>query len=357
MKEDIFNALEPLPHPVYFVCKNQKIWGDVMRGEKAARMGDLHDRFRDAKDSWGTQPYIQLKQRGLDVHLVPKLVPGKICIVSYDQLQISDLPYQSFVVCCRHDRGVPHICNQSIVQNQENILRASDFFLPHWPQPYITPRDKSRGARVETIAYKGRLLNLAEPFRSESFRRKLNELGFQLQVSPEEESARVADSRDYSQVDVTLAVRDCTEYNLSLKPASKLFNAWIAGTPAILGPESAFQQLRKGPLDFCEVRTPEEVLNTLTLLRDNPSLYTAMVKNGQSRAQEFGASGVAQKWRDLLAVPIAKEYSKWLSDSFGIKRFLDPLGLAVQAIQHRKARKYFSQNIHNGKRPVNGKSL
>jgi hypothetical protein len=45
---------------------------------------------------------------------------------------------------------------------------------------------------------------------------------------------------DYSTDDLVLAVRDLTEKDALVKPASKLVNAWIAGVPALLGPEPAF---------------------------------------------------------------------------------------------------------------------
>lgn len=343
-------ALPQLPFPVYFICKNRALWSDVMEGRVPPRLEDLHDRFRDARDSWSTQPYIQLKQRGLDVHLVPELVPGKICIVTYDQLIISERPYQSYVVCCRHDRGIPRICEQTIVQNKDNVFGPTDHYLPHWPQPFIEPRDPARGTRVERVSYKGRLLNLAEPFRSPDFLSELKARGFELAVSPEEDAARVRDSRDYTAVDVVLAVRNCTEYNLSIKPPSKLLNAWIAGCPALLGPESAYQQLRKSELDYFEVRSPQDIIDCLEKLRQNPDLYRAMVENGHRRAEEFSLDNIARQWRDLLAGPIADGYRKWC-EAGPISRHLGrPLRFGVQALQHRVERKRFKRQIFEGPR-------
>ncbi len=343
-------VLPQLPHPVYFVCKNRDQWGDLMQGKVPPRLEDLHDRFRDARDSWSTQPYIQLKQRGLDVHLVSQLVPGQINIVTYDQLIISEHPYKSYVVCCRHDRGIPRICEQTIVQNKDNIFGPTDHYLPHWPQPFIEPRNPARGTRVERVSYKGRLLNLAEPFRSPEFLANLKSQGFELVVSPEEDAARVRDSRDYSDVDVVLAVRNCTEYNLSIKPPSKLLNSWISGCPALVGPESAFRQLRNGPLDFIEVRSPDEVIASLIKLRDNPQLYQSMVDNGHSRAKEFSTDSIALLWRNLLAGPIAEGYQRWTKASPLEQKVMRPLRFGVQAVQHRLERQRFKKLIHEGPR-------
>jgi hypothetical protein len=342
-------VLKPLPYPVYFVCKNTTVWSDVINGDVPPVIEQLHERFVNANDSWSTQPYIQLKQRGLDVHLVPQCIPGKICIVTYEDLAIKDFPFHSYVVACRHDRGRPEICEQRIVQNQLNVLDSTDHFLPHWPQPGLQPRDKSRGTKLENVAYKGRSGNLAEPFKNPDFLQKLRSLGINLSVSPKNHEERVRDSRDYKNVDVVLAVRPnfFSEYYLSLKPPSKLINAWLAGCPALLSPDPGFQSLRRSELDYIEVLSPDDVIAALVRLRDNPSLYSAMVENGFRRAEEFTPDRIALLWRDLLADPIAKGYNKWLSQSPIQKLIGRPTRFFLRTIKHKRERKHYEINIRN----------
>ena len=346
------SSFSPLPYPVYFVTKNQNVWQDVIAGNTQPFVEDLHHRFVDANDSWSTQPYLQLKQRGLNVELVSSIIPGKICIVTYEDLAIKDFPFNSYVVGCRHDRGRPEICEQRIVQNPLNVIDETDHYLPHWPQPGLKPRNRvHRGAKLKNVVYKGRLLNLAKPFQEKGFLEQLNQLGMQLLTSPEQSNQeRVKDSSNYTNADVVLAVRNSTEYDLSIKPPSKLINAWLAGTPALLGPEPAYQHLRKSELDYIEVRSPVEVIEALKRLKNNPDLYLAMIENGQKRAQEFTPDKIALQWRNLLAGEIARGYEQWCQQSRLYKTFGRPLKFVERALKHKRERQYFLTHIHNGHR-------
>ena len=129
----------------------------------------------------------------------------------------------------------------------------------------VWPAACDRG-RIETLAFKGRAFNLHEPFRSPEFRAALEGLGVRLALDFNDET-RAHGWHDYSEADLVLAVRDLTKQDALIKPASKLVNARIAGTPAILGPEPAFRDLRRSDLDYFEVRTPEDVLAAVRRLK------------------------------------------------------------------------------------------
>ena len=351
MTHPSFPQLDPIGEPVYFLCEHMDRYRDVLDGVIPPDANAVFERFRDARDSWSTQPFLQLLARGLDVHLTAKLVPGAINIAPYDQLRISARTYNSFVVCCRHDRGIPRIADAVIVQNEDNVYGANDYYLPHWPQPGLIGRPRDRGVTIKNLAYKGRKLNLAPAFRSPEFIATLQNLGVTLAYSPDDEAARVRDCVDYQEVDVVLAVRDCTEYNLSIKPPSKLFNAWLAGCPAILGPESAYRQLRRTELDYFEVRTPEEVVRCIERLKREPGLYEAMVANGLERGREYTSDRTAERWRDLLAGPIMRDFKLWKASGVGAST-LRRLSYPLHAAQHRMERRSFLHQIDHGPRPL-----
>lgn len=344
-------TLKPLPYPVYFVSKNStEMWKELMNSSTPPPVEQLYERLLHTRDTWSVQTYIQLKRQGLDVHLVSHYVPGSICITTYDDLLIRDLPFNSYVVACRHDRGRPEICEQRIVQNQLNVIDHTDHLLTLWSQPNLQPRDQSRGTKVENIVFKGMAINLAEPFKSPEFLTRLQSLGISLSVSPADLEARFAEWTDYTKADVVLAVRNCTEYDLSIKPPGKLINAWFAGCPAFLGPEPAYQSLRESELDYIEVRSPDDVITALLRLRDAPALYSAMVDNGFRRAKTFTSDCLALCWRDLLAGSIADGYERWLRQSPIQKLVGRPAQFAWRAIKHKRESRHFFINIRSGSR-------
>jgi hypothetical protein len=118
---------------------------------------------------------------------------------------------------------------------------------------------------------------------------------------------------------VAFAVRNLTCYDARTKPASKLVNAWHGEVPAILGPEPAFQELRKSELDFLEVRSGNDAISALSHLKESPRYFLAMTENGRARSQEFTTGSVRAMWISLLSGPIAEEYAKWKKASYARK--------------------------------------
>ncbi len=342
-------TLEPLPYPVYFVTKNPK-WQDVIDGTESASLEQLYERCEKTNDIWSAQVYLDLKQRGLDVRLVSKPVPGKICVIPYYYLKPQDWLYKSYVVACHHDCPHPVLCDQKIVINQSQVLDSTHHFLPHRPQPNLQPRDQSRGANIHTLVYKGHGHSLDAAFRSDAFIAEVNSLGIASIFNLEGEKCTFADWANYTESDVLLAVRNNTEFDIALKPALKLVNAWFAGCPAILGPEPAYRSLRKSPLDYIEVYTPEDAIAALKYLQANPEIYLAMIANGFQRAQEFTVDQVSLAWRNLLAGAIAEGYDLWLQESPLQKQIGRPMQYLWRTLQHKRAARHYRHAIHHGPR-------
>lgn len=344
-------TLEPLPYPVYFVCKEiDRRWSDLVSTTELPPIESIYQRCVNGRDNWSVQTYLQLKRRGLEVYLTPHYIPGKICVTTYDDLAIKDFCFNSYVVACRHDRGRPEICEQRVVQNQLNVIDKTDHFIPHWPQINLKPRDPYRGTKIENLVYKGLEYNLATQLKTPAFRAALREIGVNFALDTHEVGHCQYEWSDYTQADIVLAARNCTEYDLSIKPASKLINAWLAGCPALLGPESAFQQLRKSDLDYIEVRTPEDVVAAIQRLQTHPDLYKAMVENGQQRAKDFTADQIALRWRNLLAGAIAEDYERWQRQPMAEKLVGRPLKFFSRSLQHKQEIRHYQTNIHTGPR-------
>lgn len=159
---------------------------------------------------------------------------------------------------------------------------------------------------------------------------------------------RPVEWHDYSEADLVLAVRDLTQKDALVKPASKLVNAWIAGVPALLGPEPAFQKLMQSHLDYIEVATPQAALDAIRKLKHDPNLYRAMILNGQKRAEAFSTVQIAQKWQQALAQPIAELYSKWCKRS-SISKIS---GFALRTVSQKIAQAQANYHRTHGYRPV-----
>ena len=342
--------LGPLPYPIYFVNRHRARWKDLIGNENPPPVETLVDRMVIARDIWVVQTYVQLRRRGVtNVHLRGALAPGAINVVAYDDLTARQLPFNCYAICCRHDRGRPEICEQRIVQNKLNVVDpATDHYMPHWPQPGIIPREESRGDRIENAVYLGSKVYLQGPLSDPTLVPRLAELGVQFTPRFGDVRSQKADWTDHRAVDLVFAVRDCTRYDANQKPPSKLINAWLAGVPALLGPEPAFQQLRESDLDYIEVRTADDIVSAVRRLKENPALYHAMRENGLRRGADFTADRTARRWRDLLAGPIAQGYERWRRDE--TKLVWRTLKFVSRLPAHRRNRKRYRRQIHHGPR-------
>jgi hypothetical protein len=95
------------------------------------------------------------------------------------------------------------------------------------------------------------------------------------------------------------------------KTPHKLWNAWRAGVPAILGPEPGFRDYRQSELDYIEVNNAEEAFQALIRLRDNPNLRRAMVDNGFRRMNECSVEIIIGQWKDFINGPLQAYANDW----------------------------------------------
>jgi len=180
---------------------------------------------------------------------------------------------------------------------------AGAIHIPHWPQPGILARDTTRSG-IRRMGYFGRVSSLPEFLTDPAFLAELERRGVSFHC----------DDRnwiDYSQTDVCVALRYESAIGLATKPASKLVNAWIAGVPALLGPEPAYRAARVSALDYLEVASGRDVLAALDRLIADPGLYEAMVANGRARAPAFDRDAVRAHWVRFLGGPYLEGYVRW----------------------------------------------
>lgn len=278
---------------------------------------------------WILQTYLRLKQAGRNVNLSASL-PARGIVVFHPynrkafERQGGYKNRNLLAVVALGDRVKHPPADVKIVQNSKYARPGHIFFIPCWPQPGLVPRNPARGEAVKTIAFKGYSQSLNAAFRSERWRNFLQTHGLTWiedgleWAGPNPQKISVT-WNDYSTVDVLLAVRPNFNDRYFHKPASKLINAWLAGVPALLGPEYAYREFRRSDLDYIEVASLDEAINGVKMLIQNPARYRAMVTNGLRRAEEVTPARITQLWERVLFQDIPAAAQSW---TFNLKKNL-----------------------------------
>lgn len=194
--------------------------------------------------------------------------------------------------------GLPHPgAHLQIVQNARHARRLpGSIFMPHWPQPGLLPRDPSRGNTFERAAFFGPAENLAAELRDPLWQKELrHKTGITLEIRGPDRW------QDYSDIDAVLAVRDFSHRKQLHKPATKLYNAWLAGAPFVGGTDSAYASDGKPGENYLVARSPDEVLSSLQQLSQNPALRRHLVEQGKLSGKGFSRESVTARWHALLA--------------------------------------------------------
>ncbi|MEW6499442.1 MAG: hypothetical protein AB1589_44295, partial [Cyanobacteriota bacterium] len=346
---------EQLP-PIYFYLPESD-WSDI---NLSVNPDTYQEVYKSGKSTgtynWIFQTYLRLKADGFPCEIAGKM-PAEGIVVAWTTTVAHSLQPGSkllLIVVCGDKSKHPY-APLHVVQNRQEILYphvhigdkylvpGEKYFIPHWPHPGLIPRDRARGDRFENVAYLGRKENLVSELRQPSWQEQMNALGLRFQVvrSP-------ALWNDYSELDAIVAVRSFNRKNdYYWKPASKLYNAWIAGVPAILGRESAYQTERKSELDYLEATSLDEVMLALKRLRDDKELRRAMIENGKLRAEELQPDQLVIQWRTFLTDIAIPAYERWCTASNSTRKvFLTRRDLAMQT---KGVRIRLSNLVHNVK--------
>ncbi len=273
-------------------------WRELQRGERA----------------WVLQTCLRLMQAGYPARLAAELPPSGLVVFHSKQRQaVARLAAAGtaagapgrVLVGVRGDLKAPAVADFEVVQNARTADGRRSFFVPHWPQPGLVARDAARGTTLARAAYKGFDRNLHPYFRTAAWRQFLAERGIAWVVDSVAFAERATRGEalewpDFRQVDLIVAVRPRQLGRGDSKPATKLCNAWLAGVPALLGPDVAFRELRRSPLDYLEAATPRQARQAIDRLLADPRLYRAMVENGRRRAVEVTPEAVRRCWIELL---------------------------------------------------------
>lgn len=275
-------------------------------------------RFTSCSRVWVLQTYLRLRNAGYPV-AISRTVPRSGILVYHGE-HSSALRRQGLaalsptLVAIRGDRRSALLADYQIHQNGRR-RGSHQLMMPHWPQPGLVERDPGRGTRVRRVAFKGFAENLHPEFRGAVWADELGAMGLEWVVQARRFGYRHEDLfaswADFSDIDLIVAVRPSDHHLWKSKPASKLINSWMAGVPAILGPEYAYRELRRSELDFIEASSAMEVRAAIRRLIDRPDLYDAMVRNGLERAREFEPEMTDRQWAELLYKTLPSRIAGW----------------------------------------------
>ena len=297
-------------------------------------------RFRSGRDVWTVQSYIQLapilRSKGYTVTAGCNVPNNSIVVAHSDDInQFFSGLYRAFIVGIRADRSTVLSAHIEILQNGLHGESSHQKFIPLWHQPGLIPRNPSRGLRIQKIAYFGRKDSLPPWFSHSDFLSALSQLNIQFDV-------RSDAWHDYSEVDLLLAHRVEAPTMLLQKPGTKLYNAWLAGVPALLSPEPEYLRLRHSPHDFIDVNSPEDVIAAVKQLLSNPVDYEHMLKQCESRSKEFTDQAIASIWMDFLTGPVIQAYKDWCQSR---NPLLDWFKFSRRLLQQKKLSAQFKEQM------------
>lgn len=291
----------------------------------------------DGAYNWTAQTYLYLRAAQFSCKLTSEFPQEGIIISHSDFLQKHQRPSpMQYIVEIKPDREVKNIFSQLlIVQNKRDPITRGlkklffrSAFIAHWPQPSLIPRDVRRGSRFENVFFLGN--SNQSSFAPDELAPELEKIGLCWRMPSRDRW------HDYSEADVIVALRPKKVNHLN-KPATKLVNAWMAGVPAVLGEESAYQDLRKSELDYLEARDASEVLLQLKKLKRDPSLRSAMAKNGLLRSPEFSSDEVVGQWERFFLDKAIPNYRRWRGSKVKRAWFFCSKKLYLQIQKRQKA--------------------
>lgn len=241
---------------IYFVVNEKhlfKKWPELVSDPHPFAPDECPERIISGRDCWIILTWARLC--AVDCPFEPVLscraVDNAVCVFHWDDATPAQGVHRCFAVVVQADRPHPALSDLTVMQNglveEQDLCRK----IPLWPQPGLIPRNPARRTRLEVISYFGSDQYEPHFVKTDAFQEALRQRGVRF-------ANRFQGTwHDYENVDAVLAIRDCPPVVMATKPASKLINAWKARVPAMLGPEPAYRELRRSPLDFLETDSAE----------------------------------------------------------------------------------------------------
>lgn len=252
--------------------------------------------------SWCFEAFRNLsKRKNLPVLLSNTLQQDAINVVHASQLLKQPGDAATFIVCVQSD--LPRIAwaHYHLVQNKTQVL-ANTMYLPHWVQPNLVPRSKTRKG-IKQVAYAGPVSGTGAA-TEEEWRHYFgqHDIGFKFLSGP---------WNDLSAVDVLIGIRSFDGDDHPTKPPSRLFSAWHAHVAFIGGADSAYEQVGTPGDDYLIAQSPQQVVDAVLHLRQDDGLFEKIRANGIKKTIQYNNDVMAQHWEAVLKGPVLQRYLQW----------------------------------------------
>ena len=292
----------------------EKYWPDSVRQEawKAGKITLLEQGGKIAcAQCWIYQTWAALQRAGLAVNLTAQ-IPKEGILLGLSGFFGDDFraPPDVFFAGIVADY-LPHPgAHRHILQNPVHARRlARSTYMPLWPHPNLIPRAASRGDTFATICFFGDAQNLAPELQDPAWTRQLEAMGLRLVVCQADRW------HDYREADCVIAMRGFGYSTYLHKPATKLYNAWLAGVPFIGGKDSAYAADGRPGVNFLQAASPQELLEHLRRLKADATLRQSLVAGGQEAGRNFHSSAILERWKNLLTQDIPELARQWREQS------------------------------------------
>ncbi|MFZ4680916.1 MAG: glycosyltransferase [Terrimicrobiaceae bacterium] len=256
---------------------------------------------------WIYQTWVALQSAGVKVNLTPE-IPREGILVGLsgffgDDFRAPDDVFFAGIVADYLPHPGAHL---HILQNPVHARRLRhSAYMPLWPHPNLIPREANRGDVFETIGFFGDAQNLAPELRDPAWIEQLGAMGLRLVIYDANRW------HDYSDADCVIAIRGFGLSPYLHKPATKLYNAWLAGVPFIGGMDSAYAADGRAGVNFLQASSPQELLSQIRRLKDDVTLRHKLVAAGYEASRHFNATAILERWKTLLAQDLPDRARKW----------------------------------------------
>ena len=274
---------------------------------------------------WIFQTWLALERSGFPAHLTHSM-PSEGVLVTLTSCVGADFraPDRVFFAGIVADYLAHPQAHLHVVQNAAHMRRLRNAaFIPLWPHPNLIPRNPARSDRFENVCFFGANSNLAPELADRRWQRKLkDELGVNFIVCGADRW------HDYSEADCVAAVRGFGRSAYLHKPATKLYNAWLAGVPFIGGTDSAYSADGEPGRNFLQAATADELFAHIRRLKEEPALRDRLVAAGRIEGKNFTSEAILGRWKRLLGDTVQRLAERWQRKGMAARRIF----YAVQTV-------------------------